>query len=167
MKRHISAVTTVAGTVTFDGGHNSFGNPLGAMTHAGGLHVIKSSFLSGFHFTSLTDVSGTVELDGTGPSSNPSALATVGTLIVRNSWYDSLENVGGPALALGNLELHDNASMNALTTVGASKVTLAPGASFTLNNNTTLPSAEVCSFFAIQSGLGWSGPSDLDGVSCP
>ncbi len=163
----LSSVTTVGGTVAFLGGHNSFGNPLAAMTEAGGLHVIKRPYLSGFHFPSLTSVSGTVELDGTGPSSNPSGLANVGTLIVRNSWYNSLELVGGPKLSVGNLELHDNASLTALTTSGASKVALAPTASFTLDNNAALPSDEVCSFVSLQSRRGWSGPSALDGATCP
>lgn len=163
----MSVLTEVGGTVTFDGGHNAFGNPLPAMQRAGGLHVIKNPTLTGFHFPALTEVTGTVELEGTGPGSNPSGLATVGNLVVHGSSFSSLENIGGPALALGGLDLHDNGNLSALLNAGTSKVTLAASAPLTLSGNAALPSSQVCSFVALQSAAGWSGASSLGGVSCP
>jgi hypothetical protein len=108
-----------------------------------------------------------VELDGTGPGSNPSGLALVGNLVVHGSSFSSLENIGGPSLTLGGLDLHDNPALGALLSAGTSKVTLTASAPLTLSGNAALPSSQVCGFVALQSAAGWSGASNLGGVTCP
>jgi len=164
----LSSVSDIAGTLTINGGHNSIGNPIGALTQAGGLTIIKTPGLSGFHFPLLSEVTGAVYLEGVGVASNPSGLLHVGSLELVGTTYTSLQQVGGAALAIdSSLELIDNEDLTALLNARVSKVALAPAASLTLNGNTALPSSEVCSFVSYQAALGWSGPSDLDGTTCP
>lgn len=164
----LPAVTEVAGTVSLIGGHNTFANPLAALTHAGALYIEHAPGLSGFDLPALTAVTGTVELVGGGVTSHPVALTSAGLLRISESSFSSLEQFGGPSLALGGLELRDNPGLAALTSAtDTSKVTLAASAALTLADNPALSSASVCTFVALQSALGWSGAADLDGVTCP
>ena len=164
----LPAVTEVAGTVSLIGGHNTFANPLAALTHAGALYVEHASGLSGFDLPALTTVTGSVELVGGGVTSHPIALTSAGFLRISESSFSSLEQFGGASLALGGLELRDNPALATLTSAtDTSKVTLAPSAALTLADNAALAAASVCTFVALQSALGWSGPADLDGVTCP
>jgi hypothetical protein len=164
----LPAVTEIGGTLSIQGGHNSFGNPLGAVTQVGALSIVKSSGLGSFHFPALTDVLGQAYLEGLGIGSNPSGLAHVGSLVVVGSTYSSLQQIGGPALIIDSaLELTDNANLSALLNGGTSKITLAPAASFTLTGNPALPASQICGFVSYEQSIGWSGPSDLDGTTCP
>jgi hypothetical protein len=162
------AATEVGGTLTINGGHNSFGNPLGAVTQVGGLSIFKSSGLDGFHFPLLTDVLGQVYLEGVGIGSNPNGLAHVGSLVVVDASYSSLQQVGGPSLIVDSaLELNDNGNLSTLLNGGTSKITLAPTASFTLASNPLLPASQICGFVSYEQSIGWSGPSNLGGTTCP
>lgn len=164
----LPAVTEVGGTLAINGGHNSFGTPLGAVTQVGALSIIKVPGLNSFHFPLLTDVLGQVYLEGLGIGSNPSGLAHVGSLVVVESTYTSLQQVGGPSLSIDSaLQLTDNTGLSSLLSMGTSKVTLAPAASFALSGNPALPASQICGFVAFEQGLGWSGPSTLGGTTCP
>jgi len=162
------AVTEVGGTLTINGGHNALGNPLGAVTQVGALSITKVPGLSNFHFPLLTDVLGQVYLEGLGIGGNPSGLAHVGSLVVVDSTYTSLQQIGGPSLIIDSaLELNDNPFLSALLNMGSSKVTLGSTASFTLAANPALPASQVCGFVTFEQGIGWSGPSNLGGTTCP
>jgi hypothetical protein len=165
----LSSVSAVGGTLTVDGGHNSFGNPLPSLTVAGGLTVIKAGgSLSGFHFPLLTHVSGAVYLEGTGIGSNPTGLMQIGSLELVDTTYSSLEQVGGPSLDIAtSLDIVDNASLSALMNGRMSKIALAPAASLTIAGNAVLPASQICTFAGFQAALGWSGASDLGGAICP
>lgn len=165
----LTTLGEVGGAFTFQGGHNTFGNPMPMLAKVGALHILKNSpTLSGFHFPALADVTGVAELAGTGPGSNLTGLLRAGSLWVHDSGYTSLEQVGGASLLLGGLELVDNDTLGALRDgTGASKVTLQPAAKLTVLDNGALSSAETCAFVAVQAAKGWSGASDLGGVSCP
>ncbi|MFT3926198.1 MAG: hypothetical protein QM778_26875 [Myxococcales bacterium] len=165
----LTTLTQVGGTFTFERSHNSFGVPLPLLARVGALRILKDDpSLSGFHFPSLTDVAGLAELSGTGPLSNLTALTRVGSLLVHDSGYLSLEDVGGASLELGGLELRDNPALAALTTpAGTSKVTLAVSAPLTIVDNPLLSAAAICAFVDYEEGQSWSGPSDLGGTVCP
>lgn len=114
-------------------------------------------------FTALATVGGTLHVMDVFIFAAPVArafdvLASVGTLDWESS--GTMEEIGGPAIAIGGLRLHDNGWLTDLATLMA-PYTLAPDAPITITDNASLPECDAWTW--VDGLAGHVGPVEISG----
>lgn len=162
----LPALTNVTGDVAL---YNSgaFHDALPALAHVdGNVSIIYNAGTirpaESIGLQALAFVGKTLHLENTPwPSFAPAfaQLSTVqGALEVLATNLSSL-SMGASKLSVGSLNVNGNA---ALTTLGASNVSVAGNGDITIVNNPSLAECEATSFVSAQTAAGWAGNATLD-----